>query len=303
MLTNADVQTDDKEVNPFRESLNINNTNKTHNIMIKGKDTHIPYNLPVYICAEKGQGKTTLLRSIIEKTHKYKIFDNIIFVYSESSIDEDIPNYCVKIGTNESVDFLTQFFEIKSIYNSYYKFFKNFKLTDNTTRKQFMDAIDNNIITYNSDVINRDLPLNDIIDKVIDTGEHIIKTFSKPFKIGNIDIERIAPNQQDAIIIDDIAIMSKYLFNSIKNSDLYRYFTLTRHMKTFILLAGQQIDQLPKSLRREIMCYIVGRNTSLELLKGILTKDAIKNIVMTQSKLQQYEFVCYNKEYNTVNII
>lgn len=300
MIQDINPQT---KINPFRKNIKLNHTNKTNNIIIDGVDTHIPDNLPCYICAEKGQGKTTLIKSIMETCYKNKVFDHVYFIYSSVSIDEELPNYITKISVEESVNFLQKFFEIKSIFNSYGKFFKKAKLNDTINQEQFFKQLDNNIIKYNEGVINQGLDTKVLIDKIIDVGDKIIKTFSKPFKIGSVKIDGLQMNQMDALIIDDIAIMASVLFQNMKNNEIYKYFTLTRHMKLFILLAGQQIDQLPKMLRREIMCYMVSKNTNLELLKGVIPKSVIERIYNKQQDLKKYEFVIYNKEYDTIDII
>ena len=65
-------------------------------------------------------------------------------------------------------------------------------------------------------------------------------------------------------------------------------------MRLMVCFAGQQIEQVPKSIRREIMCWIVSKNTNLELLKGILSKDVLRDITEKQKEIDKYEFVVFN---------
>lgn len=275
--------------------------NNAHNIVLNGIDTHIPINLPIAIIGEKGSGKTTLIRSIIDATNK-TIYNNIYFIYSSLTSDLVLPTNITKIDVNDCETFLNVLFEAKSIFNSYCKFFKSldFKklqaLYDNgkLTDEDILKHIDNNIIKYNKIAINKITDPHIKIDKIIETGEKILKKFGNKFYIDNYEMNGFKYNDRDAIIIDDIAIASKMLFLGIKDNPIYEYLTLTRHMRLMVCFAGQQVEQIPKSIRREIMCWIVSKNTNLELLKGILSKDVIKSIERTQTELDKYEFAVFN---------
>lgn len=301
-------------INPLREYANKiadkGNKNKTHNIEINGKDTHIPNNLPIAIIGDKGSGKSTLLKSMMELTYK-NIFNHIYFIYSSLSWDEELPAYIIKIDVNNCEEFLTQLFEAKAIFNSYIKFFNSLDFKE-LKRKQdkgelneddFLNKIDTNIIKYNQEVINIGINPEEKINKIIDLGYKIINKFSKNFYIGNVMIEGFKPDDLDALFIDDIAIASKVLFKSIKDNDIYKYFTLTRHMRLFICLAGQQVEQIPKPLRREIMTWLFSKNSVLDLLSGVLPLSTIKKIENEQIKLPPYHFVIYNCVDGYIGII
>lgn len=313
MLKNKDTQL--KEVNPIRHKAdaiaNTKDKNKSRNIMINGQDTHIPFNLPTAIIGDKGAGKSTLIKSIIEITHEHRIFKHIFFIYSSITWDDELPPYVTRVDINECETFLSMLFETKSIYNSYYKYFQSIDFEkleelrdedDKTIENEFMKHIENNIVKYNKDIINSSLSPRTKIDRIIDTGEKILKTFSKPFNIGSVHIDRLYPDDLDAVIIDDIAIAARVLFKSMKNSEIYEYFTLTRHMRIFLLLAGQQVDQIPKMIRREIMCWLFSKNTNLELLAGVITKGNIRRIETEQQKLSRYEFIVFNAVDGTISI-
>lgn len=312
MLRTKNTKQEDK--NPIRKIADKiskdNQINNAYNIVINGVDTHIPINLPIAIIGEKGSGKTTLIRSIIETTNK-KVYNNIYFIYSSLTSDLVLPTDIIKIDVNDCETFLSVLFEAKSIFNSYCKFFKSldFKklqaLYNNgkLTEEDILKHIDNNIIKYNKTALNKITDPHIKIDKIIETGEKILKKFGNKFYIDNYEINGFKYNARDAVIIDDIAIASKILFRSVKDNPIYEYLTLTRHMRLMVCFAGQQIEQVPKSIRREIMCWILSKNTNLELLKGVLSKDVLKNIETKQQELDKYEFVIFNMidgETNTI---
>lgn len=285
--------------NPFREYANahadVKNKNKTSNIFIDGKDTNIPNNVPVCIIGEKGAGKTTLLSSIIELTHQKGIYQHYYVVYSNNNLDEELPDYVTMVPVAKAEQFLASLFEIKSIYNSYYRLFKS------TTAKKLanleLDKVDNAIRKYNQAIFDSNVDDQIKIDRILQTGYAIMRKFSTKFTIGGVNIDGIHPDDLDCLIIDDLAIAAPILFKDIKNSPLYEYFTLTRHMRLGIYLAGQQIDQLPAALRREIQCWLFSKDTqSFHLLKNIISRESLLNIQKRQGQLEnKYEFVVFNR--------
>lgn len=289
-------------INPLRRIANEiadkKHKNNINNIVINKEDTNIPNNLPIAIVGDKGSGKSTLIKSIMKATYENKTFDHIYFIYSSLSWDEELDPYITKIDINNCDEFLANLFEIKTIYNSYIKLFERIhkkQLKDNkNTLNDFLKECDNNIIKYNQQIINKGLEPHVVIDRIIDTGDKIISKFSHEFYIGNIKIDGLHKDERDAVIIDDIAIAAKILFRQIKDNPLYEYLTLTRHMRLFICFAGQQIDQIPKAIRREIMCWLISKNTNTELLQGILQKQTLQQINNKQMELQKYEFVIFN---------
>lgn len=300
MINNGNISSN--TLNPLRRIANEladkKHKNNINNIVVNKEDTNIPNNLPVAIVGDKGSGKSTLIKSIMKATHDNKTFDHIYFIYSSLSWDEELEPYIIKIDINNCDEFLANLFEIKTIYNSYIKLFEKVnkkQLKDNNnTLNEFLKECDNNIIKYNQQIINKGLEPHVVIDRIIDTGDKIISKFSHEFYIGNVKIDGLHKDERDAVIIDDIAIAAKILFRQIKDNPLYEYLTLTRHMRLFVCFAGQQIDQIPKAIRREIMCWLISKNTNTELLQGILQKQTIQQINNKQLELQKYEFVLYN---------
>lgn len=294
-----------KSKNPLRTHANKladkKHKNNVSNIMINNEDTNIPINLPTAIIGEKGSGKTTLIKALIETTNK-NVFNHIYFIYSSLTSDQVLPPNIVRVDVNDASEFLGMLFEAKSIFNSYISFFRSLDFTvlqrlyddGKLTEADIMKYVDNNIIKYNKQIINSIQSPFEKIDSVINTGTKIISRFSRPFNIGNVRIEGLRYDERDAVIIDDIAIAAKILFKQIKDNPIYEYLTLTRHMRLFILFAGQQVEQIPKSLRREIMCWLFAKNTNLELLNGVLQKSTIQKIEQKQEQIGRYEFVIYN---------
>lgn len=313
MINNG--QKEEKRINPLREeadkTADKKHKNKSANIIINGFDLNIPINLPSAIIGDKGSGKTTLLKSLINLSIKHKIFNKIFFIYSPRTWDEELPPTVIKIDINDALKFLSSYFEIKAIYNSYIKYFKNIDLNKiqnkenagKLTEEDFLNLTDNNIIKYNQKALNTLKTPQEKFNAVIYTGEKIIKTFSKPFFIDYIKIDGLKADDRDLLIIDDIAIASKELFTTLKDNDLYEYFTLTRHMRICPILSGQQVDQIPRFLRREIQAWILSRSTNTELLKGIITQNTLKQINNEQAHLKQFEFIVFNQVNQNITIL
>jgi len=282
----------------------------TENIIIDGVDTKIPNNLPVAIIGEKGSGKTTLIKALIEKTQS-TTFQHTIYIYSNGNMNEELPPDVIKVNVNNALSFLSLLFEAKALFISYYKFFRSLdfkKLNELNDKGELTDAdimksCDNVIYKYNESTINSKLQPVDKFDKVVDVGVKTLKSFSQPFFIDNILMSPLSPHDLDALFIDDIAIASEILFTNIKSNKLYEYFTISRHVHMFICLAGQQIDQIPKFMRKEIMAWILSKNTQLERLDGVIQKSQIKKIITEQQKLQGYEFLLFNLQTGEMSVI
>lgn len=303
----------------FRKLINekarkTNKSNDAQNIKIKGEDIGIPINLPVAIIGDKGSGKSTLLKTLMDLTNE-SVFNHIYFIYSNLSFDDTEESSIVKVNVDESEEFLEEYFKCKSLFISYSNFIERIrKIIDDPKRKtnkqgiidDFLKCIDRTITNENENEINKlqyimKYPKTDsgdeydrLIDGIINKAIRTVKTLTKPFQILNIKINGFKKDERDAIIIDDIAIASKVLFKNMRDSVIYKYLTLTRHMRLFILFSGQQVDQIPKYIRREIMCWLFSKNTNLELLKGILPNEKIREIENKQMRLNRFQFVIYN---------
>lgn len=327
--------------NPLRSVIDIianpNHKNVTDDIEIYTNEgelvsTNIPNNVPVAVIGDKGSGKSTLITAIMEATHETELFRSIYYIYSSLTLDTETPPFVTRIDVAKSEEFLSNLFEIKSLFNSYSKLFAKLEsdsiwnVIDNLDQKRkaipdneekpkliknlnslilqkFLDNCDNQIVQYNQQIVNSGLDPQFVIDKILTNGDNIVQKFSKPFYIGTVRIDGLIVDQRDAVIIDDIAIASNILFKQIKDNPIYSYLTLTRHMRLFILFAGQQIDQIPKSIRREIMCWIISKNTNLELLSGVISKQAVQQIQQKQTELVKYQFVIYNTVSGYIGII
>ena len=279
-----------------------------------GQTTHINNNVPLAIIGDKGSGKTTMIKALIETIHSVKEngFVSIYYIYTTLSLDLELPEYVVCIDINRAESFLTSLFEIKSIYNSYVVFFDKLqksrlldRIDDENDKKlaRVLSLADNEIIRYNQEVVNSGADTAAVVDKIIETGERLVKKFSKPFSLDSVRIPAMRKDQRDCIIIDDVAIAGKLLFKSLKDNDIYEYLTLSRHMRLLVIFAGQQVEQLPKPIRREIMTWMFSRNTSLSLLDGVISLNARKRIEEVQGRLKRYEFVVYNAYDDYVGVV
>lgn len=299
--------------NPLRKiadevAKSSNKSNDTDSIKYKGQDLGIPNNVPTAIIGEKGSGKTTLIKSLMSVINEESEFRNIFYLYSSLTLDLELPDYVIRIDIDKAEDFLLQFFEIKSIYNSYVKLFTKLRKmkyfdSEQDDLKDFLGLLDNEIVRYNTDVINTGKEAHVIIDKVLDVGKKLIETYSKEFEIDGVKINGFKKTQRDAIFIDDIAVASRILFKDRRSNSLYEYITLSRHMRILIVFAGQQIDQIPKMIRREIMCWLISKSTTLDLLIGIVPRQSLKEIEIKQRQLMAYEFVLYNVVTGKISIL
>ncbi len=307
-----------KAINKQIQKQEKNKYANINNIKINNEDTHIPINLPTAIIADKGSGKTTLLKTIMDESFKNKQFDHIYFIFSSLTWDEELPSYIIKINVDISESFLSKYFFIKSLFISYSNFIEKLNNLDNSklnfiqSLNKFLESCDNNISKeFNSEIsfltdytthfkkedlkkVEKINKIEQIINLIIDSANKFINMYSKDFYINNIKVDKINKNDRDLIVIDDIAIASKILFKQMKDSTLYQYLTLTRHMRLCILFSGQQVDQIPKFIRREIMCWIFNKNTQIDLLEGVLNKNVINKINENKNKLLRFEFLLYN---------
>lgn len=307
-----------KAINKQIQKQEKNKYANINNIKINNEDTHIPINLPTAIIADKGSGKTTLLKTIMDESFKNKQFDHIYFIFSSLTWDEELPSYIIKINVDISESFLSKYFFIKSLFISYSNFIEKLNNLDNSklnfiqSLNKFLESCDNNISKeFNSEIsfltdytthfkkedlkkVEKINKIEQIINLIIDSANKFINMYSKDFYINNIKVDKINKNDRDLIVIDDITIASKILFKQMKDSTLYQYLTLTRHMRLCIIFSGQQIDQIPKFIRREIMCWIFNKNTQIDLLEGVLNKNVINKINENKNKLLRFEFLLYN---------
>ena len=51
------------------------------------------------------------------------------------------------------------------------------------------------------------------------------------------------------------------------------------------------------------MCWIISKNSNLELLKGILSKETLRELQDKQRELKKFEFVVYNMIEGTIDKI
>lgn len=145
--------------------------------------------------------------------------------------------------------------------------------------------------------------------RIINYAIMFINKYSKPFDI-NCDgssyyIDGLQDGQYDQLIIDDVGVAAPYLFpTSVSKSPLYRFLTISRHILLGVIIAGQDIMQLPKYARKEINTYMFGVGLDIETVKNTnIPKNKQKEIMNMYNTLKQYDFIQYNDVNKTLNYL
>lgn len=274
------------------------------------QDLNISRNAPCVIAGKKGSGKTSFINGLIDGCYDNKIFVNVIYIYI-NSIDDNLNENVTRCNVKDAEELLTKFFEIKNRFNSCAKFIKTFNEStllkrELTLHDFFENYIDNTleeIATELSMTDNKAILLKDLIAYAIE----FIKIHVKPFIIAidsrKFNFRPLDYDTNDLIVIDDIAIAAPILFKSQRTNQIYKYFTLTRHLNVCIMLACQELIQVPKMIRHEIDTWLVSKNTNVDLLEDIISSKNLMLLQNAQTKLKQYEFACLNLTENKIIII
>ena len=145
--------------------------------------------------------------------------------------------------------------------------------------------------------------------RIINYAITFINKYSKPFDI-NCDgssyyIDGLQDGQYDQLIIDDVGVAAPYLFpTSVNKSPLYRFLTISRHILLGVVIAGQDLMQLPKYARKEINTYLFGVGLDIETIKNTsIPKNKQKEIMNMYNTLKQYDFIQYNDVNKTINYL
>lgn len=302
-----------------------NYLNMAQNIFIEENDTGIPKNLPTFIVASKNGGKSTLISSLISACKQNEIYSRIIYIYSDhvdSTLAETCHELLIRVSLGHSVQFITQYFQIKTEYMSWIKFIdynvqaKNINLESgpavglNDLLKTYTDNIvDNYVRNYlnireDAQTLQKENKAPEI--KIYEHAKEFIKKYSREFKI-TIDglvyhISGLGFDQFDQLIIDDVSAAADLLFpTTVRKSPLYPFLTVSRHILLGTIIAGQDIQQIPKYARKEINTYMFGIGldiTGIQLTN--IPKNKQKEIIKAYQNIEQYEFVQYNGIENTV---
>lgn len=269
-------------------------------------NTMFPKNTPAYIVGTKGSGKTYLLASIFQYAFNNNDFKRIFYIYGnnvDTTLSRALPaTVLINVPNNVAEEFLTIYLRKKTKYCSCSRFLQSLRSFPHGT--------------YNDHVLEEIMKRKHFdIDLLKNYCEKVVNRYENTglkIKIRNdaeIDVGSFSANDFDAFIIDDIAQFPNLFKNSVasRRSKLYQYFTITRQNQTTFYLAGQELQQLPKSFRSQLGAIII--------LKGIDAIDVLKNVAITKNKLfeiydkwpmlKKHEGVVYNineQEYEWIKV-
>lgn len=296
--------------------------NVAENIHINEEDINIPLNLPTFIVGSKNAGKSTLISTLIKASSENQIYTRIIYIYSDH-VDSTLAEQChvslIRVPLSASIEFLTEYFTIKTKYMSWVKFLeKNEDVINgkNYNLNLLLDNYQDNIIDeYVRNSLNANKKKGEQesyhspSSKIVAFAETFIEKYSQEFEIVINDvsyyIEGLRYYQYDQLILDDIGVSAEYLFpTNINKSPLYHFLTISRHILLGTIIAGQDTLQLPKYARKEINTYIFGVGVAItDIDKTNIPKNKQKEIIKLYQTLKQYDFIIYNGLNNSISTI
>lgn len=322
--------------NKYKNTGDGNPLNVAQNIIIDNEDINIPKNLPTFIVGSKNAGKSTLISTLIHAEHENNVYTRIFYIYTDH-VDTTLAETChdtlIRIPLNHSINFITEYFKIKSEYMSWIKFIEKNELADyeNTKTNKKLEELtkiytDNIIDTYirNNININRPNSSKPVLNKsnapekqeitspeakIISYAISFIYKYSDPWEIIIDDVvyhlEGLRYNQYDQLIIDDVGVANAYLFpTTINKSPLYKFLTISRHILLGTIIAGQDLLQIPKYARKEMNSFLFGKGINIEDVdKTNIPKNIQKDIIREYPTLKQYDFIIYNGVENSINYI
>lgn len=177
-------------------------------------------------------------------------------------------------------------------------------------KKRLQDPLTDKVIPSlsNNPMVNRDSVLSPEF-KILSHAQSFISKYSEGFEIV-IDgttyyITGLRYDQYDQLIIDDVGVAAPYLFPpTMHKSPLYRFLTISRHILLGTIIAGQDLQQLPKYARKEINTFLFGVGldiTGIEFTN--IPKNRQKEIMNIYPNVQQYDFLIYNGLNNAVTML
>lgn len=280
---------------------------QTHNI----KDTLYPINGVCYFCGQKGSGKTYLLSAVIQYAFKLNEIKRLIYIYSDNvdtTIIRALPrSKILSVPKAIAGDFLQKFLNKKTKFTSCWNFLYSCEKLGYDETQHIKDS---------------DLYIDNLLEQISSkkkllTLKHLVeycrKTVKK-YKRGTIlrfgdgsftyDLGDFDLNQYDMICIDDIGQFLDIFGSTRRNSELYKYFTITRQNKTAIYLTGQEIKQLPKMMREMLGAIVMLNGTNINEMSDVKIPIEFQREFHRQwIKLKQYEGIVYNfndKEYEII---
>ena len=281
---------------------------QTHNI----KDTLYPINGVCYFCGQKGSGKTYLLSAVIQYAFRLNEIKRLIYIYSDNvdtTIIRALPrSKILSVPKAIAGDFLQKFLNKKTKFTSCYNFLYSSEKIGVSDPKQMIKDCDLYIDNLLEAISSRKKLLT--VKQLTDYCQKTIKKYHNgtilTFDDGNFryDLGNFDLNQYDMICIDDIGQFLDIFGSTRKNSELYKYFTITRQNKTAIYLTGQEIKQLPKMMREMLGAVVMLNGTNMSEMSDIkIPIEFQREFAKIWIKLKQYEGIVYNfndKEYEII---
>lgn len=308
-----------------------NYLNAAQNIQIDGIDIGIPKNLPSFIVASKNGGKSTLISSLISATKQNGTFSRVIYIYTDhvdSTLAETCHELLLRVSLGHSVKFISEFFAIKSEFMTWIKFIDynvtagNIDLNTgakaglNELLKTYTDNIVDNYVRNYLNTGNENHKPQHIeretnetktaAARIYEHAREYVKKYAEPFKIMvegiAYHIDGLRFDQFDLLIIDDVSASADLLFpTAIRKSPLYPFLTVSRHILLGTIIAGQDLQQLPKYARKEINTYLFGIGLDIEgIALTNIPKNKQREIIKEYNNLQKFEFIQFNGIENTV---
>lgn len=283
----------------------INKANKLtvpQNIMIDNQDTLIPKNLPTFIIGPKGIGKSTLISTILNGSSAEQTFERIFYVYVDH-VDSTIAETCkaslIRIPLQDAPQLLEDYFRIKTKYISYMKLLDKVKDEFPKTIKELMEKYTDNVI---DETVRQ---YNGNVKDILQACYNFVMRYSSPFTLNdNVRVAGLGTEQYDMVVIDDVAVAADYLFpTNVNKSPIYSYLTISRHIMTGFIIAGQDTMQLPRYARKEINTWVFFKVLE-EDLKNITVKASIRDQLKRLGKnLKEHSFIVYNGVTDKVTVM
>lgn len=263
------------------------------NIRLKDSDSLIPKNLPTFIIGPKGIGKSTLISTILNGCSAESVYTRIFYVYADH-VDSTIADACkatlIRIPLPDSPQVLGEYFSIKTKFMSYVKLM--IKLDGN-----WPSNVSDLMKVYTDNVIDECVKLHNgnVREILTDISEFILK-YSQPFSVSDhVRVEGLTEEQYDLVVIDDVAVAAPYLFpTSVNRSPIYSYLTICRHLLTGFIIAGQDLMQLPKYVRKEINTWVFFKVTADDLTNVPIKASAKEEIKRLGRGLKTHNLIIYN---------
>lgn len=325
-LVGIQMSTEKSVLSKYKRVSNGTELNRARNMTVDGDDVPIPLNLVTFIVGAKNAGKSTIISTLIAAEKANDIYRRIFYIYTDhvdSTLAETCHETLIRIPLEQSPAFITEYFKVKSEFMSWTKFLDHCYrdgLIDRSLRALNTDVstVDRMLKSYTDNIVDAYIrnhlrtvtgkPSEGDADKLLAHACTFISKYAKEFDI-TVDtttytIDGLRYDQYDQLIIDDVGVAAPYLFpTSMNKSPLYRFMTISRHILLGTIIAGQDIQQLPRYARKEVNTFMFGIGVDIDgIAYTNITKTKQRDIMKLYPSLQQYDFIVYNGLSNAVTM-